>query len=123
MNLLNCRFCIPPDQRVKLKERETINKYTNPGRETENLCNMKVTLLLIRIGANGTNTKQVVKALEDAEIRGPVETIKTAVFLKLAGILRRLHETCCHANYSEIPSAKAGVKKLSKNKIIIRNVI
>ena len=39
------------------------------------LCNMKVTVVPIIIGALGTVTKELVKGPEDLEIRRQVETI------------------------------------------------
>ena len=51
---------------------------------------MKVTFLPIVIGAFGTVTKGLLQGLEDLEIRGRVETIKTTALLRLARILRRV---------------------------------
>ena len=48
---------------------------------------MKVTIIPIEIGANGTVTKQLVKGLEKLEIRGKVETIQTTVLLRSTRIL------------------------------------
>ena len=47
----------------------------------------------IVIGAFGTVTKGLYKELEDLEVRGRVETIKTTALLKMARILRRVQET------------------------------
>ena len=74
---------------------------------------MKVTVIPVAVGELGTIPKRLVKRLEDSEIR-QVETIQTRVLLRLARILRRVLETCCHSNSSEKPSANAGVKKLEK---------
>ena len=54
---------------------------------------MKVTVILIVIGAFGTVTKRLVQGLEDLEIRGWVETIQTTAWLRSARILRRVLET------------------------------
>ena len=51
---------------------------------------MKVTVIPIVIG---TVTKGLVQRLEDLEIRGRVETIKTTALLRSARILRRVLET------------------------------
>ena len=53
---------------------------------------MKVPVIPIVIVALGTDTKELVKELEDLEIRGRVETIQT-IELRLARILRRVLET------------------------------
>ena len=53
---------------------------------------MKVTIVLIVIGALGTITKGLLKGLEDLEIGGRVETIQTTALLKTARILRGILE-------------------------------
>ena len=70
---------------------------------------MKVTIVPIVIGAFGTITKGLFKALEDLEVSGRVETIQMTTLLRAARILR-LEETCCHSNSSEKPSANTDVK-------------
>ena len=58
---------------------------------------MKVTIIPIVIGAFGIVTKELLKCLEDLEIRGRVETTGTKTLLRMVKILRRitgkLHET------------------------------
>ena len=71
---------------------------------------MKVTIIPIVIRAFGTVTKELLKGLEDLEVGGRVETIETTALLKIARILRRVLETCCHSISSERPSAYADVK-------------
>ena len=71
---------------------------------------MKMTIIPIVIGALGAVTKGLVKGLEDLEITGRVETIQSTALLRLARILWRALETCCHSNSSERLSANADVK-------------
>ena len=54
---------------------------------------MKVTIIPIVIGAFCTVTKGAVKGLEDLEIKGRLETIRTIALLRTARILRRVLET------------------------------
>ena len=54
---------------------------------------MKVTITPIVIGAFSTDTKGLLKGLEDLEIRGQVETIETTTLLRTARIQRRVLET------------------------------
>ena len=68
-------FAVPAEHRIKLKECEKKDKYLNLARELKTLWNMKVTIILIMIGAFGTVTKGLIKGLEDLEIRGRMETI------------------------------------------------
>ena len=49
---------------------------------------MQVTIIPIVIGAFGTVTKGLLKGLEDLEVGGRVETIRTATLLRTARILR-----------------------------------
>ena len=53
---------------------------------------MKVTVIAIVIDALDTVTKELIKGLEDLEIRGRVETIQTTALLRSARILRRVLE-------------------------------
>ena len=62
---------------------------------------MQVTIIPIVIGAFGTVTKGLPKGLENLEVGGQVETIQTTALLKMARILRRVLETCCHSDSSE----------------------
>ena len=54
---------------------------------------MKVTVILIVEGALWTVPKELVKELEDLEIRWQVETIQTTVLLRSVRILRSVLET------------------------------
>ena len=81
---------------------------------------MKMTIVLIVIGAFCAATKGLLNGLEDLEVREQLETIQTTALLKTTRILRRvleIKETCCHSNSSERPSANANVK--NSNEIII----
>ena len=86
-------FAILADHKVKLKESKKRDKYPDLARELKKLWNMKMTVILIVIGALGTATKGLVQGLEGLEIRGWVETIQTTALLRLAKILRRVLET------------------------------
>ena len=50
-------FAVPADHRIKLKECEKRDKYLDLARELKNLWHIKVTIILIMIGAFGTVTK------------------------------------------------------------------
>ena len=54
---------------------------------------MNVTMIPIVIGALGRTPKCFVKGVEEVEIRGQVETIKSTALLSSARILRRVMET------------------------------
>ena len=60
-------LAVPDDHRVKLKECEKKDKYLDRAGELKKQWNMKVTIILILIGAIGTVTKGLIKGLEDLE--------------------------------------------------------
>ena len=69
-------FAVPVDHRIKLKECEKKDTYLDLARELKKLWNMKVTIVLIVIGAFGTITKGLLKGLQDLEVGGRVKTIQ-----------------------------------------------
>ena len=85
-------FAVVADHRINLKKSEKKDKYLDLARELKKLWNMKVTIVPIVIGALRTITKGLLKALEDLEIGGRVETIQTTALLRKARILRRVLE-------------------------------
>ena len=86
-------FAVPADHRLKLKEGEKRDKYLDLAWKMKKLCNLKVTIIPIVIGALGTVPKGLVQGLEDLEITGRVETVQTTALLRSARILRRVLET------------------------------
>ena len=86
-------FTIPADHRIKLKERQKIDKYLDLARELKKQRNMKVTMIPIVSAALGTIPKGLVKELKGLEIRGQVETIHITVLSMSVEILRRVQET------------------------------
>ena len=76
-------FAVPADHRIKLKECEKKDKYLDLARELKKkLWNMKVTIIPIVIGVFGTVTKGLLKGLENLEVGGRVETIRTTTLLR-----------------------------------------
>ena len=67
--------------KVKLKENET-DMHQDFARELKKLCNMKVTVIPIAVGALGSVTKGFIKRLDNLEIRGREETILTTALLR-----------------------------------------
>ena len=100
-HLISARW---PDQLIVNKKREPAELWTLPFQLTSELLNlarelkkklwnMKVTVILIVIGALGTVTKGLVLWLKDLEIKKRVETIQHCWLLRWARILRRVLET------------------------------
>ena len=82
-------YAVLADHRIKLKESE---KKDSLARELIKQWNVRVTIIPIVIGAFGTVIKGLLKGLEDLEVDGQVETIKTTALLKTARILRKILE-------------------------------
>ena len=78
------------DRRLKLKVSKKRDKYLDLARELKKLQNMKVTVIPIVIGELGIVTKELIKELEDVEIRGRGESIQTTALLRSARIIRVL---------------------------------
>ena len=76
------------DHRVKIEEREKIDKYLDLARELKKLWNMRV--ILIAVITFGTVSKNIEKNLGELKIK---ERIETTVLFKLAIILRKVLET------------------------------
>ena len=70
------------DHKVKWKKAKKKDKYLDLASELKKLWNIKVTVILIVIGALATVTKGLVQKLEDLEIREQVETIQTKAFFR-----------------------------------------
>ena len=68
---------ITVDFAVLLKESEKKDKYLELARKLKKLWNMKVTFIWIVISALDIVTKNLIKRLEDLEIKGRVETTET----------------------------------------------
>ena len=62
-------FAVPADRRVKLKESKKNDKYLDLARELKNLWNMKVTVRLNIIDLLCTVIKELVKGVDNLEIR------------------------------------------------------
>ena len=99
-----------PDDRVKLKESEKKDKYLDFAKKLKKLWNIKVTFILIVIGALVRVTEGLLKGLEDLEIRGRVETIQTTALLISDRIeSKKLEQTCCP--YLPTPPLEQGMTK------------
>ena len=70
-------------------ESEKMDKYVDLARKLEKLWSMKVTIILIVIGAFGTITKGLLKGLGDLSVGGRMETIQTTL-LRMVRIPRRI---------------------------------
>ena len=87
-------FAVSADHRIKLKECEKKDKCLDLARELKKLCNMKVKIIAIVIGAFGTVTNGSLKGLEDLEVGGRVSFIENGQNTeKSPGDLRRLAVT------------------------------
>ena len=72
----NCWLCSLGWPQNKSEVGEKKDKYLDLAKELKKQWNMKVTIVLIVIGAFGTLTKGLLKGQEDMEFRERVETIQ-----------------------------------------------
>ena len=87
------------------------DKYLDLVRELKKLWNMKVTAIPIVIGVLGTVTKELAQGLEDwSRVNHPKNCIIEIAQSTESWVL----EETCHSNFSEKPSANAGVKNSQK---------
>ena len=86
-------FPVQADHWVKIKESEKGDNCLDFARELRKLRNIKVTVIPIVVGSLGTVSKNLEKRLNEREIRGRIETIKTTALLKSARILRWITES------------------------------
>ena len=83
---------MPAGYKIKLKECEKNDKYLKLARELKKLWNMKMTIILIVLGAFDTVTKGLLKGLDDLEVGERLETIQMTALLRTVRILRRVLE-------------------------------
>ena len=95
-------FAVLADHRIKLKECEKKDKYLDLARELKKLWNMKVTIILIVIGAFGTVNKGLLKDWRTWKLG---DEWRPSALLRTARILRRVLETWGDLNSREKPSA------------------
>ena len=91
------------DLRVKLKESEKRGKYLNLSRELKKLWYTRMTVIPIVIDELGTITKELVKGLEELEIRARVKTIQTTELWRSARILKGELKTWKKPAVTQIP--------------------
>ena len=90
------------DNKVKIKEKDKVDRYLNFARELKKLLDMKVKVV---VGELGTVTKCQETWLKGLEIRGRIETVQTPILLTLARIL-----ICFHFDFSEKPPIKTDMR-------------
>ena len=83
-------FAVLADYRIKLKECEKKDKYLDLARELKKTGEHAGDNYTNSDWCFGTVTKGLLKGLEELEVGGRVETIKTTALLRTARILRRV---------------------------------
>ena len=74
---MNGELCRPSRPQNKIYRKRKRDEYLDLAREQKKLWHMKVTVIRTVIGTLRTTFKELVKELEDLEIRGQVKTIQT----------------------------------------------
>ena len=91
MSIVN--FANPDYHRVKTKEIEKRDKHLDLAKELKRPLNMKVMAIPIVTDTLGMVTKVLVKGLEELEVVGRAENIKTTALLRSARMPRRVRKT------------------------------
>ena len=113
-------FAVQADQ---IKESEKINKHMNFARKLKKLCNLKMTVMPIIVGALRTVPNRLEKRLAKMEIRGKIENIQTIALLRSARILRRVLETWGDLLLLKLEwktTSKCRCEKITRSEIIMR---
>ena len=85
-------FTVPGDSRIEEKEKDTVEKYQDLGRELQKIWNVKVKIIPLVVGSLGAMLKQFGNRLKQIGITvGPAQVQKT-VLLDTARILRKALE-------------------------------
>ena len=71
---------VPADHRLKIKEREQIDKYLNLVRELLNLCNKQVTMIRILLATRGLVPKGLENVLKLLNMGRRIENIQSTIF-------------------------------------------
>ena len=101
-------FAVPEDHRVNLKEGEKKDKYLDLARELKKTVEHESNDCANYDWCVITVTKGSLKGLEDLEVGGKVETIKTTALLRTARIVRRVLDT-----WGDLLSRKLQLKTIS----------
>ena len=108
-------FCRLSEPQSEIERKWKDNKYLDLTRELKQLWKMKVTVILIVVGALVTVPKGLDKRLDDLKIRERMDTIQTTALLKsariLTGVLGIWGDLMSH---TERPQAIVGGKKTLK---------
>ena len=103
---------MPADQ----KESEERDKFLDLAREQKTLWNMKVTVIVIVVGALWIIPQRIGKGTADLKVGGQVVTIQITTLIKSSRILRRVLEICRDLLSLRFQSENACVKKSQKSK-------
>ena len=85
-------FAIPYDTRVDDKEVKKIEKYLDLARELKKVWNMKVTVVLLVVGALGTPAKALKKGLKTIGFETKIIELQKTVLIHKSRILRKVFE-------------------------------
>ena len=110
-------FVLSAVNRIKLKESETMDVYLDLAKRLKKLWNLKVTIILIVIGAFRTVTKELLKDWRTWKLVDEWRPFKLQDYWEQPEYwegLWRHEETCCFSNSSEKPSATTDVKNYQR---------
>ena len=85
-------FAVRGDNRIEEKEKDTIEKHQDVGRELQKIWNVKVKIIPLLVGCLGAMRKQFGNRLKQIGITAGTAQVQKTVLLGMARILRKVLE-------------------------------
>ena len=85
-------FAVPGDSRTEEKEKDTIEKYQDLGRELQKIWNVKVKIISLVVGSLGAIPKQFGNRLKQIGTTVGAAQVQKTVLLGMARILKKVLE-------------------------------
>ena len=85
-------FAVPGDSKIEEKEKDTIEKYQDLGRELQKIWNVKVKIIPLVVGSLGALPKEFGNRLKQIGITVGTAQVQKTVLLGMARILRKVLE-------------------------------
>ena len=86
-------FAVPVDQSIEISQQRKIESYQDLNRELQKLRNLKISIVLIVVGALGTIPKSLEKHLNEGNVEVNISQMQTTVLLNNARIFRKVLES------------------------------
>ena len=85
-------FAVPVDQPIEISQKKKTESYQDLNRELQKLRNLKISIVLIVVGAPGTIPKSLEKHLSEGNVEVNISQMQTTVLLNNPRIFRKVLE-------------------------------